>query len=150
MCPGEAADVDEVSAGAVLHRWVDDAPRYLLLHYPAGHWDFPKGHVEAGETEVEALLREVEEETGIPPDRVEVLDGFREANRYRFRRRGRRRDKVVWYRLARTDVGEVTLSEEHRGWAWFAPVEARERITFDDLRDLFDRAHEEIVQRGPP
>ena len=27
---------------------------YLVLHYEAGHWDFPKGHLEEGESEEDA------------------------------------------------------------------------------------------------
>ena len=38
--------ISEKSAGAILFV-KEKEPRYLLLHYEAGHWDFPKGHVEA-------------------------------------------------------------------------------------------------------
>ena len=37
----------------------------LLRHRFGGHWSFPKGHVEAGETERQTALREVKEETGL-------------------------------------------------------------------------------------
>ncbi len=37
----------------------------ILSIYRFNHWDFPKGHVEAGETDKEAAIREVIEETGI-------------------------------------------------------------------------------------
>ncbi|MFZ5500518.1 MAG: NUDIX domain-containing protein, partial [Candidatus Micrarchaeota archaeon] len=54
---------DEKSCGIVL--FSEDGGRlYLLLHYTAGHWDFPKGHVEADESEAETALRELLEETG--------------------------------------------------------------------------------------
>lgn len=142
--------VDEESAGAVLHRWVDDEPRYLLLHYVAGHWGFPKGHIEAGETEVEALLREVEEETGIPRDRVDVLDGFAETVAYTYRRGDRLRDKEVHYRLAETDAEEVTLSREHQDWAWMGCDDAVERITYDDVVGVLEKADPVIRRRRAP
>ena len=47
---------DEVSAGGVVF-YRGDALVYLLLYYPAGHWDFPKGNVEPGETPEKAALR---------------------------------------------------------------------------------------------
>ena len=51
--------IEETSAGAVVFR--DDSVRkartFLVLHYPAGHWDFPKGAVEKGETEEQAARR---------------------------------------------------------------------------------------------
>ena len=54
----------EKSCGAVVFR-KDDEVKYLLLHYTPGHWDFPKGKQEIGETEEQAASREIEEETGI-------------------------------------------------------------------------------------
>ena len=58
----------EFSAGVILYRQLKDSREYLLLHYPGGHFDFPKGHLEQDETEREAAYRELKEETGI--DRV--------------------------------------------------------------------------------
>ncbi|GAI42981.1 unnamed protein product, partial [marine sediment metagenome] len=39
----------EKSAGAVIFSRSDKKIEYLLLHYQAGHWDFPKGNIEKGE-----------------------------------------------------------------------------------------------------
>ena len=59
--------IEEVSAGAVIYH--DDpnsgVRKYLILHYPAGHWDFPKGAVEKGETEEQAATREIFEESSL-------------------------------------------------------------------------------------
>ena len=43
----------------------DDAGRVLVLTLARGERVFPKGHLEAGETPLEAAVREVEEETGV-------------------------------------------------------------------------------------
>ena len=57
---------DEISAGAVLHLMDKNFEiNYLILNYSYGHWDFPKGNIESGETEIETIKREVMEETGI-------------------------------------------------------------------------------------
>ena len=61
-----------LSAGILLFREGDDGTRVLLIrpggpywrNKDAGAWMIPKGAVEAGETPVEAALREFEEETG--------------------------------------------------------------------------------------
>ena len=51
----------ETSCGVVLVNY----GTVLLLQYPQGHWDLPKGKVERGEKLEEAAIREVNEETGI-------------------------------------------------------------------------------------
>ncbi len=69
----------EKSCGAVL--FTGDGPyrRYLILQNRSGHNGFPKGHVEADETEVETALREIREETGIS---ATLLPGFRHSYVY--------------------------------------------------------------------
>ena len=63
----------EVSVGSVLFRLKPEGGReYLVLQYPSGHYDFPKGHIEAEETEEETLRRETKEETGI--QELEMFD----------------------------------------------------------------------------
>src|SRR5580765_5553037 len=39
-----------------------------------GSWQFPQGGVDPGESLEEALLREVEEEIGVKPGKIQVLD----------------------------------------------------------------------------
>ena len=56
----------ETSCGAVIARQTENGREILLIrHMNGGHWAFPKGHVEAGETESETALREIREETGL-------------------------------------------------------------------------------------
>lgn len=72
----------EFSAGAALfHR--NKEIEYLLLHYKSGHWDFPKGHIEKGESREKTIRREVEEETGIKE--IIIIPGFKETIKYFFR-----------------------------------------------------------------
>lgn len=40
----------------------------LLVHQTNNFWSFPKGHIESGETEAEAAIREVKEETNLDID----------------------------------------------------------------------------------
>ena len=68
--------IREKSAGAIIFRKEENRAYYLLLHYPAGHWDFPKGNIENGEKEIDTAKREIYEETGIQD--VEFIFGFRE------------------------------------------------------------------------
>lgn len=51
----------------------------LLVKHNAGHWDFPKGHVENNETEEQTAIREVKEETNMD---VEIIPGYRYVIQY--------------------------------------------------------------------
>jgi len=70
----------EKSCGAVVYRKDNGRTEFLIIsHKSDGHWGFPKGHVEQGETEEETALREVYEETGL---QIEFLEGFRSREQY--------------------------------------------------------------------
>ena len=74
------------SAGVLVYRIPPrkKVPEFLLLDY-GRFWDYPKGHVEKGEDDKTAALRELTEETGI--EEVELHDGFRHEITYFFRDR---------------------------------------------------------------
>ncbi|HEY6420663.1 MAG TPA: NUDIX hydrolase, partial [Candidatus Binataceae bacterium] len=57
------------------------APGQLL--YP-NVWDLPGGHLEAGESPYQALIRELEEELGIVPTRFVPLGIYDELNPERY------------------------------------------------------------------
>ena len=68
----------EKSCGAVVFTRAGGI-QYVIIQSLEGYYGFPKGHCEAGETEVETALREVLEETGL---RVRILPGFRYVDEY--------------------------------------------------------------------
>lgn len=129
----------ERSAGAVIFRKGTKEALYLLLHYEEGHWDFPKGHIEAGEKTEETVRREVHEETGI--SRLVFVKGFKETIRYFFRVKKSRILKFVVYYLAGTSQRKVKLSSEHVSYKWLPFSEAKERITFATSQKVLKRAH---------
>ena len=64
----------EKSCGAICYTREEGAPRVLVIcHRYGGHWAFPKGHVEAGESEEETAMREVREETGAQHSQLEAI-----------------------------------------------------------------------------
>ncbi len=134
------ADTREYSAGVVLFREINGKRKYLILHYPGGHFDFPKGHLEKGETETMAAIRELEEETGISVD--SVFEGFSTAITYLFRRPQKLVHKTVTFFLARADSGEIKISHEHQGYLWLDFESALSKITFENARGVLRRAEE--------
>jgi bis(5'-nucleosidyl)-tetraphosphatase len=127
----------ERSAGVVLYRMSAEAPErreYLLLDY-GKHWDFPKGHVEKGETDIAAALRELKEETGL--EHTEVIEGFGREIRYFFRQRKQLVDKRVIFFILKDESGkEPVLSSEHVGWQFLPFDKAMRRLTFATARQV--------------
>jgi bis(5'-nucleosidyl)-tetraphosphatase len=130
---------DEKSCGIIVVRDAEQT-QYLILHYPNGHWDLPKGHVEKGEEEHDTARRELEEETGISD--IEFVDGYREAISYKYRRRGKISNKQVVFFLARTSKSEIQLSHEHQDFLWLPYEKALAKLTFDNARNIVKRAKE--------
>jgi 8-oxo-dGTP pyrophosphatase MutT (NUDIX family) len=63
---GVGTDIVRAAGGLVWRRTPSDDVELVLVHRPAyDDWSFPKGKLHAGETEEEAAIREVEEETGL-------------------------------------------------------------------------------------
>ncbi|MEC7508835.1 MAG: NUDIX domain-containing protein [Candidatus Thermoplasmatota archaeon] len=121
----------ETSCGVVLVNY----GAVLLLQYPQGHWDLPKGHVEYDDSDrVATMRRELAEETGISD--VTVLNGFEERSEYGFRHKGKRKTKEVYWYVAETETMEVNLSHEHRGYLWLDWDQALETITHDETRSV--------------
>jgi len=135
----------EQSAGAVIFRIENKEPRYLLLHYPTSkrakkeYWDFPKGHLEKGETEKQAAAREVAEETGLR--RITFVPGFEENIQYYFRVEGKTIYKTVVFFLACTKQKEVKISFEHKGFVWMSFKMAMKKLRFANARRILRTAH---------
>ena len=117
-------DVVRAAGGIVRRLGEDGLEEVLVVHRPAyDDWSFPKGKLEPGEDEVDAAIREVEEETGL---RCEIE---RELAITRYRD-GRGRPKTVRYWLMTPTAGELAAANEV-DVARFVPLPAaRELLTY--------------------
>ncbi|MFB6290833.1 MAG: bis(5'-nucleosyl)-tetraphosphatase [Candidatus Bipolaricaulia bacterium] len=138
----------EVSAGIITSRVIAGEREYLLLkHANGGHWSFPKGHVEGDEKPKEAAIRELSEETDLTIKKF-VPDFTRQIS-YSFERSGRAIFKTVIYFLGIvSSEAQVKLSPEHLDFLWCRYPEARKRVTYENDRELLDRAEEEFEKPG--
>ena len=133
------------SCGVVLF----NSDKVLLLRHSSissrggGHWDFPKGHMDDGETEIQTALRELEEETGIA--HVNVIDGFRDTITYIFSGGHEQIGKEVVFFIAITKESQVTLSHEHIDYSWLDFDSASLRLTYDNARQVLRNAIEFYV-----
>ena len=133
----------ERSAGAVVFKRSGNNCEYLLLKYPGGYYDFPRGNVEFGESDVDAAIREIREETGLE---VRIIPGFSRVIEYFYTRNGIRVRKRVVYFLAEALGGEVKLSYEHTGYVWASYDRALSLISFESVRNVLRDAHNFLKQ----
>ena len=136
----------EKSCGAVVFIKNDDATKYLLLNYAAGHWDFVKGNVELNESEKETVIRELREETSITE--AQFIDGFREAIAYFYRRQGLTVHKEVVFFIMEAYTDKVELSFEHIGYAWLDYQHTMEKLTFKNAKDVLQKARDFLKKNG--
>jgi len=128
----------EKSCGCIV---INNKNEVLLIHHNAGHWDFPKGHVENGETEIQTAIREVKEETNID---VEVNEKYRYVTEY-----SPKEDvmKEVVYFLAKniSDNKEAQL-EEVSEVKWFKLEEAVEKITYNTSKEILIKLKKDLKE----
>ncbi len=137
--------LQEKSCGAVVFMKKDDAVKYILLNYAAGHWDFVKGNVEPNESEKQTVVRELQEETSITG--AQFIDGFREEIAYFYRRQGITIHKEVVFFLMESYTDKVELSFEHVGYVWLDYQHAMEKLTFKNSKDVLSKAHDFLEKK---
>ena len=111
-----------------------------------GLWTLPGGVVEAGETLGEALVREIDEETGMAIEPV-ALAGHREVL-VRDQHGKVERHFVILCFAARWIKGEPVLNEELAEANWLRPAEIVPLKTTDGLRDIIAAAFERMEAAG--
>ncbi|MBS3147658.1 NUDIX domain-containing protein [Candidatus Woesearchaeota archaeon] len=113
--------------------------KYLLLKYEAGHWDFPKGHLEQGEDDKTAALRELKEEAGIS---AQIIDGFSHTINYKLELDGELVSKDVVFFFAICGKSLVKLSHEHTDFIWLEFEDALKKVTYKSAKEVLAAADE--------
>ncbi len=112
--------------------YIECAGKILLLHRSEiesepGKWCLPGGKIEEKETELDAMVREIKEETGlsIPQDKLEYIEKLfiKHPNH----------DFEYHLFLTKLDAeSQIEINEEHKNYAWVSPLEA---LSMDLMRD---------------
>ena len=125
----------EKSCGAVC-AWSEGGRRQVLMvrHIAGGRWAFPKGHVEAGESEPQTALREVLEETGV---RVILLPEFRFVTNYSPVKGTMK--KVVYFAARACSNAATPQPGEIEEARFFDAEEAMSRLTYPADKHLLRR-----------
>lgn len=122
------------SYGIIPLRKVDGAWQLFVIQHKAGHWAFPKGHADPGESPRQAAERELLEESGLRVRRYVLPGTFSE--RYRFHHEGSLILKTVSYRAAEVE-GDVTLQlDEVVDFCWVPIDDASSVLSFNEARKM--------------
>ena len=114
----------------------DPEGRVLFLLRPdfvswmPGKWALPGGHIEEGETPIDAAVREVKEETAL--DISEPVEFHMSAN------------GEVAYFTTRGYTGEVVIDFEHDDFAWVYPEDLTNYDRVPKLDDVVERAKQAL------
>ena len=137
----QQARTHERSCGAIVFEEMEGALHVLMIQHRAGHWSFPKGHMEKGESEHETAIREVREETGVE---IEIASNFRGESTYSPRNGV---SKTVAFFIGNRFGGTVRPQEgEVCAVHWMRAVDAVRLLTFDKDRAIFLNAFEHYLK----
>lgn len=139
--PPAAAGRPEVKSCGFLIVRGEPVREFLLMRH-ADRWDLPKGHLDPGESERACALRELEEETGIRQEDIEIFDDFRFTLQYPVQTlRDGVADKTLVIFLARLRRDVPIQPTEHGDFCWFAwsPPHHIQARTIDPLLAAVER-----------
>jgi 8-oxo-dGTP pyrophosphatase MutT (NUDIX family) len=119
-----------LAAGGVVWRRNGTDVEVVLVHRPRyDDWSLPKGKLDPGETDEQAALREVREETTISAALGPELPSTTYLDRSGKRKR-------VRYWAMTVDDGEPRAANEVDEAGWFALAEAQERLSYSHDREV--------------
>lgn len=126
-------------AGAIAARTRGSQPEFLLVtaKRESKQWIFPKGHVELEERLEAAALRELREEAGVEGALIGKVGASRFVS-------GAENVEVTYFLIIAHSDG---ASREGRKLCWLPYAAARALLSFEDARELLDRALEMLEAR---
>ena len=137
----------ELSAGGVIFRREAEKLLFLIIYSARNKiWGFPKGHIEPDETEQEAALREITEETGLQD--LKIIAGFREEDVYealsnRGQFKGQKIEKHSVYFLMETLKKSVVVDkDEISAFKWLKVNAAIAMLDFDGAKLILEKSND--------
>lgn len=128
-----------LKAGGVVVRHSDNGTLVLLVYRPRhDDWQFPKGHVDEGESLTAAALREVTEETGLRVSIQKPLPSLSYETRHTA-------EPVTchMFLMSADNVDFPSNTDERPEWVQIKDV--RDRLTKENLKIYFDSILPEIL-----
>lgn len=135
----------EKSCGAVVYTRAHGGINYVIVRSTEGYYGFPKGHVEAGESERETALREIAEEVGLKPD---IVDGFRVCDEHPLPAKPGVIKQIVYFLAEYEGQALRPQMEELSGASLMGFEEALGALQFESSRAILRQANDFISRLG--
>lgn len=133
----------EHSCGAVVYAKCGRTTRYVIIRQRDGGYGFPKGHMEAGETEEETALREIKEEVGLS---VSIRRGFVACDEYVLPKRQNTKKRVTYF-LAECAHPHIRIQKKELISASLLTYEeALKTLTFESSKRILTKARDFLEQ----
>jgi len=121
-----------------------DKKLFLVIHQNNGHWAFPKGGMEEGESEEKTALRELGEEAGIGVSTL--MPDSRILEEYDIEEECGLVLKQVVYFIGLVDGLDVKIQkEEIQDFAWLSFDKALARMTYNSTRRVLRKANDYLL-----
>lgn len=121
--------------------------QFLILKQIQGHWSFPKGHADEGETKLETAVRELEEESGLKD--VELISDLPQIIDEYTIKPGTPEEthKVVEFFIGRVYNKDVKMQKgEIFDYKWITNETGNEAFTFDSSRRILKAAYDIVKE----
>lgn len=113
---------------------------FLIQNRNNGHWGFPKGKANSGESRKDSAIRELKEETGLSI--VEFLSDEPFLDHYEYIRGGNRIAKTVYYFPALVQGNIRLQSKEVHAGNWLPIDQAINKLTYQGAKQLCQKLEE--------
>ena len=135
--------IEKISSMAIVIAKQENKLNVLLLN-SEGEWVFPKGHVEANETELDAAIRELYEESNV---KVNAQESIGQVDEYKFYFSGENAVKVIKvFAFIINDEREITYNK-NEGFIdgkWVEVDEALKMLRHNDTKNALEKTIKKI------
>lgn len=135
--------IEKISSMAIVIAKKEKKLKVLLLN-SEGEWVFPKGHVEANETELDAAIRELYEESNV---KVYAQESMGQVDEYKFYFSGENAVKVIKvFAFIINDEREITYNK-NEGFIdgkWVEVDYALKMLKHNDAKNALEKTIKKI------
>lgn len=135
--------IEKISSMAIVIAKKEKNLKALLLNND-GEWVFPKGHLEANETELDAAIRELYEESNV---KVNAQESIGQVDEYKFYFNGENAVKVIKvFAFIINDEREITYNKNEGfiNGKWIEVDDALKMLKHNDAKNALEKTIKKI------